>query len=430
MAQNISLLGANYSDVPAVNLPKTGGGTARFTDTTPTTAIEADVASGKVFIKADGSSAVGTNSGSTPTLETVTKTYTPTTSQQTETITPSSGYDGIGEVDVTVNAMPVGSVIIPDIATQGSSSYSTGDTTLSIVAGSLLTPVVTTPGYVTTGTERGVNINITTTIPVRTSDDLVRSAEDTIKAPAGYYPNAASKNIPAGTQGTPTATKGTVVNNTVTITPSVTNQSGYISGGTHNGTPITVSASELVSGSETKTANGTYDVTNLAELVVNVSGGGASNIVEGTFTTGSSAGAHSVTLSYTGNGYPIAAMVFINGGAYNPAISGWYNSVQKYAVGFWSMSKSVMTSSPTYDTSGVANQGVATAIYKNSTSSSTIYTRTSGMSTNVYSSYNANYTALNCVRFKSGNVLSYYVNTSSYGLLPNMEYKYIVIYSE
>lgn len=32
MAQNITLLGASYSDVPAVDLPKTGGGTARFYD--------------------------------------------------------------------------------------------------------------------------------------------------------------------------------------------------------------------------------------------------------------------------------------------------------------------------------------------------------------------------------------------------------------
>lgn len=45
--------------------------------------------------------------GGTPTLETVTKTYTPTTSQQTDTITPSSGYDGIEEVDVTVDAIPI-----------------------------------------------------------------------------------------------------------------------------------------------------------------------------------------------------------------------------------------------------------------------------------------------------------------------------------
>ena len=44
--------------------------------------------------------------GGTPTLETVAKTYTPSTSAVTDTITPSSGYDGIEEVDVTVNAIP------------------------------------------------------------------------------------------------------------------------------------------------------------------------------------------------------------------------------------------------------------------------------------------------------------------------------------
>lgn len=62
MAKNITLLGASYSDVPAVNLPQTGGGTARFTDTSVTTAVESDVASGKIFIKADGSTAIGTGS--------------------------------------------------------------------------------------------------------------------------------------------------------------------------------------------------------------------------------------------------------------------------------------------------------------------------------------------------------------------------------
>ena len=80
--------------------------------------------------------------------------------------------------------------------------------------------------------------------------------------------------MPTGTAGTPTATKGTVSNHSVAVTPSVTNTTGYITGSTKTGTAVTVSASELVSGSETKTANGTYDVTNLAELVVSVSGGG------------------------------------------------------------------------------------------------------------------------------------------------------------
>ena len=63
MAQNITLLGASYSDVPAVTLPKTGGGTATFTDVTDTTAAASDVASGKYFYTSAGVRTQGTSSG-------------------------------------------------------------------------------------------------------------------------------------------------------------------------------------------------------------------------------------------------------------------------------------------------------------------------------------------------------------------------------
>lgn len=63
MAQNITLLGANYSSVPAVTLPKTGGGTATFTDVTDTTATASDVASGKIFFNSAGTQTTGTASG-------------------------------------------------------------------------------------------------------------------------------------------------------------------------------------------------------------------------------------------------------------------------------------------------------------------------------------------------------------------------------
>jgi hypothetical protein len=77
--------------------------------------------------------------------------------------------------------------------------------------------------------------------------------------------------MPSGTAGTPTATKGTVSNHSVTVTPSVTNSAGYISGGTKTGTAVTVSASELVSGSQNITANANnIDVTNLASVNVQV----------------------------------------------------------------------------------------------------------------------------------------------------------------
>lgn len=63
MSQNITLLGASYSAVPAVRLPKTGGGTADFTDVSDTTAAAADVASGKYFYTSAGVRTQGTSSG-------------------------------------------------------------------------------------------------------------------------------------------------------------------------------------------------------------------------------------------------------------------------------------------------------------------------------------------------------------------------------
>ena len=63
--------------------------------------------------------------------------------------------------------------------------------------------------------------------------------------------------MPSGTAGTPTATKGTVSNHSVSVTPSVTNTTGYITGGTKTGTAVTVSASELASGNKAISQNGT-----------------------------------------------------------------------------------------------------------------------------------------------------------------------------
>lgn len=54
MAQSITLQGATYQDVPAVDLPKTGGGTARFTDVTPTTATADKMMQGYGAFGADG----------------------------------------------------------------------------------------------------------------------------------------------------------------------------------------------------------------------------------------------------------------------------------------------------------------------------------------------------------------------------------------
>lgn len=119
----------------------------------------------------------------------------------------------------------------------------------------------------------GANLQSKTNINPTTSSQTIQ--------PDSGYDGLSSVQInamPTGTAGTPTATKGAVSNHSVSVTPSVTNTTGYIEGSTKTGTPVTVSASELVSGTKSITENGTgIDVTEYASVDVNVSGGGGSS---------------------------------------------------------------------------------------------------------------------------------------------------------
>lgn len=60
---DITIWGGSYTDAKGVDLPKTGGGTARFMDTSPTTATASDVAEGRYFFTANGTLTLGTATG-------------------------------------------------------------------------------------------------------------------------------------------------------------------------------------------------------------------------------------------------------------------------------------------------------------------------------------------------------------------------------
>ena len=155
----------------------------------------------KVNVEVDGSSIVVWQ----------TKDVTPTESAQTITADASQGYDGLSSVQVA--AIP--------------------------------------------------NDYVGSSITHRDDNDITAAA-NVVTVPSGYYEDTETATVSTGSAGTPTATKGTISNNSISVTPSVTNTTGYISGGTITGTPVTVSASELTSGTWTPSGAGTADITNYA----------------------------------------------------------------------------------------------------------------------------------------------------------------------
>ena len=54
MAQNVIINGVTYSSVPEVDIPKSGGGTAKFYDTAAADAAASEVLNGKKFAGANG----------------------------------------------------------------------------------------------------------------------------------------------------------------------------------------------------------------------------------------------------------------------------------------------------------------------------------------------------------------------------------------
>ena len=175
------------------------------------------------------------------------KTIVPSSSSQD--VYPDSGYTAFEHI--IVDAVPLGTAGTP-VATKGSVS----NHSISI------TPSVTnTSGYIEGGVKTGTAVQVS-------ASDLVSGTLTISSGGTHNVTNYASASVASGSAGTPTATKGTVSNNSISITPSVSNSTGYITGGTKTGTGVTVSASELVSGTYNVTSGGTKDVTNYASASV------------------------------------------------------------------------------------------------------------------------------------------------------------------
>lgn len=92
MAQNVIINGVVYSSVPEVDIPKNGGGTAKFYDTASADVSASDVLTGKTAFGASGSvSGSMANNGST----------SGTIGTKAGTVTIPAGYTTGGTVSLT-----------------------------------------------------------------------------------------------------------------------------------------------------------------------------------------------------------------------------------------------------------------------------------------------------------------------------------------
>lgn len=92
MAQNVIINGVTYQNVPEVDIPKSGGGTAKFFDTAAADVTSADLLTGKTAFGSSGSvSGSMANNGST----------SGTISTKAGTVAIPAGYTSGGTVSIS-----------------------------------------------------------------------------------------------------------------------------------------------------------------------------------------------------------------------------------------------------------------------------------------------------------------------------------------
>lgn len=164
---------------------------------------------------------------------------------------------------------------------------------------------------------------------------------------------------------------------------------------------------------------------------------GSSNIVEGDFVTESEKGVHTLSIPYTGNGYPVAGLVYLADGYNSPSDTDWYGVILTRAIGAAGFVKDDATTAPTYSASGEEPENLASwwVEYKSNSSDGTKFLGTAKTMSQFYSSVAPDATSISAIINMSDNTtLNYYVrenvSSASNGFVGDKKYHYVIVYSE
>lgn len=131
MAKNVVIRDVTYNSVPSVDIPQSGGGTAKFYDTSGADAGNADVRNGKKFFGASGE---GTGSMA----EKAAATYKPSASQQT--INANQYLAGAQTIEAVTTTNLAASNIVAGVTVKvGTTS---DDDSIASVAGTAQIPII------------------------------------------------------------------------------------------------------------------------------------------------------------------------------------------------------------------------------------------------------------------------------------------------
>jgi len=179
------------------------------------------------------------------------------------------------------------------------------------------------------------------------------------------------------------------------------------------------------------TANGTYNASSdNADGYSSVTVAVPSKLVTGTFEGKSTdkGSAISVSIPYTGSGYPIACVIYPTNGS-NKSGDAFAILAQKFIAITYSIVKNDMSSAPTYNVNSAENNSTFAMVWKYSDSDPTSITCSQGLAQRQYYDSDASNSTGAIVRFKDNTTLSVYIASTSYGFKDGIEYTYQIVYS-